>query len=115
MMTMGYDLHNKHGDYFRANIARWPFLLDTARKHGWEPSGTLAPEYNEGGETTAFDRATWDGGYFSNDFQRVSDNDARNIAAALRKALKTAEFSPEDEWYLRHFIAYCQNGSFEIR
>ena len=111
---MGYDLHNKYGDYFCATVASWDFLLDIARKHGWEPSGTLAPEFNEGGETSAFDRANWAGGYFSNDFQRVSDNDARNIAVALRKALKTDKFSHEREQFIRHFTAYCQNGSFEI-
>src|SRR5215475_9360025 len=113
-MTMGYDLHNKHGDYFCASGGSWEFLLDTARKHGWEPSGTLAPEFDEGGETSASDRASWTGGYFSNDFQRVSDNDARNIAAALRKALKTDKFTSQSEWFIRHFTAYCQNGSFVI-
>jgi hypothetical protein len=113
VMTMGYDLYNKHGDYFRANAESWRSLLNTAKKHGWKPAGTLAPEFNEGGDTSDFDKAKWAGGYFTNDFQRVSDDDARNIAAALRKAFETDKFSHE-EWYIRHFVAYCQNGSFVI-
>lgn len=107
---MGYDLTNNEGDYFRANVGAWGFLLDTAQKHGWKPAGTLAPEYM----TSEAERAAWDGDYCSNDYQRVSDDDARNMAAALRKALRADEFSHEDEWYVRHFVAYCQNGSFEI-
>lgn len=111
---MGFDLHNNHGDYFRATASGWQLLLEAARKHGWEPAGTLAPEFNEGGVTSEAERADWEGGYYSNDYQRVGSDDARNMAAALRTALKTDKFSDEDEWYIRHFAAYCQSGSFEI-
>jgi hypothetical protein len=47
------------------------------RLAGWQPAGTLPPE--DGGE--------WDGGYFSNDGQRVADEDARSLADTLERAL----------------------------
>jgi hypothetical protein len=46
---------------------------------GWEPLGTEPPESWEWRE--------WSGSYQSNDYQRVTEEDARNLADALERAL----------------------------
>ena len=89
---MGYEL--KH---IRANIAgrfdcsidTWPMLLDLAEKYGWEPMGTTA-ELGLVGQPD-HDPADWSGTYFSNETQVVKEEDARNMATALHKALQDLE------------------------
>jgi len=82
------------GGYFRFSHGTWRAVLELAREHGWEPAGTKPPEgtvYAVGGgtvdeEATRAARqhyADWDGGYFWNEYQVVSDEDAANIADAL--------------------------------
>lgn len=90
---MGMDLHGA-GGYFRFDVIAWAKVLELARQYGWEPAGTELPEED------------WNGGYDTNAFQRVTDEDAANIAAALERALddvpdfsrggKTKEYTPED-------------------
>jgi hypothetical protein len=72
-------------------------VLELAREHGWEPAGTEPPEwtaYTPDGvvdeEATRAERqgyANWGGGYFTNEYQVVSDEDAANIADALECSL----------------------------
>ena len=94
---MGMDLSGK-GGYFRFSQRRWRAVLELAHEHGWEPAGTVPPEftvYAPDGVTvdevrTRAERqsyANWSGGYFTNDYQVVSDEDAANIAEALERAL----------------------------
>jgi hypothetical protein len=79
----------------------WGYLLQLAEEYDWEPYGTLPPrigrltdphipeeawEYEEHPE--------WGGGYHSNDFQSVTDEDAANLVAALERALP--DISDED-------------------
>jgi hypothetical protein len=138
---MGYDLYNKRGDYFGANIAAWDHLTEAALAFDWKPAGTLPPQFDEGGPVTCYDtfEARWEGGYFSNEFQRVSDEDARNLAVALRQAIAAAEGIKGDEtarvkfseWnnlparaenaarslnvrFVRRFVKYCEKGAFQI-
>jgi hypothetical protein len=91
------DLSGK-GGYFRFSTYAWGAVLALAREHGWEPAGTESPEvtvYAPDG-TTIDEEATqterqayedWDEDYFYNDGRLVSDEDARNIADALERAL----------------------------
>ena len=66
------------------------------------------------------DPETWNGmDYFSNSFQWVSDQDARNIAGALERALEEEETSDQGPAqsavdYLREFITFCRAGYFYI-
>jgi hypothetical protein len=93
---MGMDLSGK-GGYFRFSINGWCAALVLAWEHGWEPAGTKAREVTVNapdGATVDEVRtrasrqyyANWGGGYFTNDFQVVCDEDA-NIADALKRAL----------------------------
>ena len=75
---MGMDLSGSQGA-MSMNWAGWRKLLQTAEKHGWQPSGTEPPWYYE-------DPTEWEGGYFSNDGQYVTEADAKNIADALQRA-----------------------------
>src|SRR5262245_10878617 len=63
-----------------ANSA-WSFLLNLGEAYGWTPAGTTLP----GGRKKA---KTWDGGYVSNDGQRVGGDDASAFASALLCAAK---------------------------
>jgi hypothetical protein len=65
-------------DHFTLNPASWRRALGLARLYGWEPAGTLPPQAWE-------DR--WDANYLTGDGQRVTAEDARNLAAALEGAL----------------------------
>ena len=74
------------------NWAGWRFCLDVALRNGWQPEGTRAPDlvfYGPDGsvreERVPDDE--WNGGYCSNDGQWVTDSDARNLAAALDRAI----------------------------
>lgn len=137
---MGYDLRGT-GGVFRLNTSGWMDLLDLAHRHGWQPAGTEAPEYDP----------DWDGGYFTNDYQIVTDEDASALADALEDALddipdeevkrltvgdvlgdaapphvRDLRVANEDaniyeRWSgaqgkrsIRDFIAYCRAGSFVI-
>ena len=105
---MGMDLSGK-GGYFRFSNYGWRAALELAHEHGWEPAGTELPDitvYAPDGVTvdevaTRAERklyATWDRGYFWNENQVVSDEDAANIADALERALDDVpDESAEDD------------------
>src|SRR5262249_37495558 len=88
--TMGFDLHGRH-ETVSFNLAGWRYLLETANSFGWQPAGTEAPDLENVGlgsipiEPIGPARA-WNGGYFTNDFQTVTDDDARQMGAALLRA-----------------------------
>ena len=75
---MGMDLLGSHGDE-RFSLSGWSMCLERAIAFGWNPKGTVAPK--ELGE--------WNGGYHSNDFQLVTDHDARALGEALLRAIVT--------------------------
>jgi len=68
---MGVDLIGHGGASF--NWDCWRKCLDIAIAFGWQPAGTIAPPDYDG---------DWNGGYCSNDFQEVSDSDARALGVA---------------------------------
>jgi hypothetical protein len=86
---MGVDLYGKQGHmYF--NWTGWRKILALANQYGWQPMGTQAPGpllSVEGEELEpGWNDDDWKGDYFSNDRQRVTAEDAVNIAAALERA-----------------------------
>src|SRR5919112_6036717 len=93
---MGVDIGGAGGDRWFSWTA-WENLLDLAHEYGWEPAGTEPPQWiatNPDGsidhEMTAMysrSKENWDGSYFSNDGQYVTDEEAASIADALERAL----------------------------
>jgi hypothetical protein len=140
---MGYDLHNTEtGDYFCANGGGWNCSFEAGLAFNWKPAGTLHPinDENGGAEYFAFE-AQWEGVYFTNDYQRVTTQDAAAWAAALRRAIHAAEIVTKDSdnfvssselyltarqencartlnnkslEFLRKFADYCDKGGFDI-
>jgi hypothetical protein len=126
---MGMDLTNKAGGTERFSNASWREILMLAYEYGWKPAGTEAgawidPETGELNKQLSPDPDEWDGDYFSNSFQWVTEEDAASIADALERALKDkAErdtdsspeyFSGEGKQKIRAFIAFCRVGEFFI-
>jgi hypothetical protein len=73
---MGIILEGAGGDIW-ASVFEWGQLLRLGQSYGWAPAGTLHDEPN----------VAWNGGYQTNDCQRVTADDARNFADALSRAL----------------------------
>lgn len=130
---MGYDLRNEQGNYFGVNGNAWDHCFEAAIAFDWKPAGTLPPE-----DEFEFE-CRWSGRYFGNDYQRVTDEDARKFAAALRKAIAAAIGVKKDEavtvefrdWnylsararnaaknlnvrFVSAFAEYCEKGGFRI-
>jgi hypothetical protein len=80
---MSTDLVGQHGS-FHFTIHDWFYLLELAKLGGWEPAGTL-PWHSEDEDPCTCDQ--WDGGYHTNDEQRVTAADALALAAALERML----------------------------
>jgi hypothetical protein len=102
---MSFDIHGKDGAYFRTNNWGWGELLKLACKYGWQPVGTEAP-----GEVTITDPKTgeswreryhdpekWDGTYFTNDYQIVTDADAKALGETLERALAANDYDAEHD------------------
>lgn len=73
---MGMILEGAGGDIW-VNVFEWGQILRLAQHYGWVPAGTILDEPSE----------NWNGGYQTNDWQRVTASDARNLADALSRAL----------------------------
>ncbi len=81
---MGMDLISDHGvESF--NCSGWRYCLETAERFGWKPEGTLAGRQCIG---------EWDGGYYGNDYQKVTDRDACALGGALLRAV--AALTPKE-------------------
>lgn len=83
---MGYDVSNGAGAYVRFSGSGWDLALAVARHYGWEPAGIPKPstwdERRDG---------PWEDEYWMNAGQEVTAADAANLAAALERALATAD------------------------
>ena len=76
------ELKSKRGKTFLTSDEHWSVFLNVAQRYGWQPAGTLAPP--------AWPRReVWSGQYGTRDGQRVSDEDARALAAALYDAARS--------------------------
>jgi hypothetical protein len=80
------DLIGAGGRHAKWTNQAWRRFLSLAFQYGWEPAGTEAPDLPEDLQTSV-DVKEWAGGYFSNDYQWVTDQDAANLADALERAL----------------------------
>src|SRR3954451_6213534 len=78
---MSYDILGDTGKNFSCN--NWGFYLDVAEAFGWKPAGAFV-KCDEGG----FGEHP-SGSYLGNDWQKVTQEDASNMAAALNLAVAT--------------------------
>jgi hypothetical protein len=74
---MGVDLVGS-GNAASFNWHGWRRLLDVAKEFGWQPEGTQPPSDHVDG--------SWEGTYFSNDYQEITTSDAGAMGAALFRA-----------------------------
>ena len=79
---MGMDISFRRGE-FRCSARFWVECLTLAEVFGWNPAGTEAPS---GCQPCSAD--DWGGNYWTNDYQQVTDDDARAFAAALRRGIE---------------------------
>ncbi len=86
-VKMGMDLISEHGNESFNNSA-WRYCLETAERFGWKLEGTISGPHSH---TTPRE---WGGHYFSNDYQVVTDRDARALGEALLRAI--AALTPKD-------------------
>src|SRR6185437_12885003 len=75
---MGYELSNSFGQTHQWKVLGWWHLLNLAREYNWSPRGT---------ESSASSDDGWDGNYFTNAGQRVTEEDAAELANALERLL----------------------------
>jgi len=76
---MSYLLKNRQEE-FHVTTWHWRPLLRLAEKYGWEHPGTLRPfDYPKDKE--------WNGNYWWNSGQIVTNEDAKNLAQALERSL----------------------------
>lgn len=76
---MGFDFTSESGETYQVRSGGWSLMLYVAESYGWEKRGSVAPEGMDAGE--------WDGGYATNDGQRVTSEDARALADAFERML----------------------------
>jgi|SaaInlStandDraft_2_1057019.scaffolds.fasta_scaffold19057_5 hypothetical protein len=114
---MGMDLNGQKSD-LSLNFSSWRSVYDLAIENGWKPEGTKTPGEiqiispdDDGGPFPEKD-PDLEGGYFSNSYQLVTDEDANNMADAVERSFgsQPGEF---DE-YLRKFIVFAREGYFLI-
>jgi len=96
-LTMGYRLRN-HNDpkiALRVNSRTWHALLDLAEEFGWNPLGTVLPEWTlfSGNGNGREEVDLWQGSYTPDEERLVVLEDALNLADALRQAF--LEYEPE--------------------
>ncbi len=95
---MSTELHASNGYYIDIGTRGWSDLLTIAFENGWEPMGTLSPYVEEG----ILELDDWDGNYYSNDFQKVCEEDVLAIAAALERAIENKDDNSVEwiKWYI---------------
>lgn len=125
---MSFDLTRSDGAWLSLPNVYWSAALHLARLNGWQPRGTLAPDLGP-----EFEPCTnWDGGYGTNDFQRMTPEDAGSMARALEAALADVPRHdtrpPGDPWeaapvelfsgprrgFLERIVALLKGGSVAI-
>lgn len=78
---MTVRLKSNRGKTFETSDEHWSVFLNVAQRFGWQPAGTLPPLAWPQGDV-------WPGQYATQDGQRVSDDDARALAAVLYEAAR---------------------------
>ena len=97
--------------------AIWIDILDTARKEGWEPAGTvLYYPWDFFQSTHNHEPIPTRGGMYGSakGQQIITAQDAKNIAAALRRYIAheqdKPDWSKEDTDYLLYLIDFLESG-----
>lgn len=85
---MGMDLA-RGNQVYSISAAYWGKSLDLAEAFGWRRAGTLHPLVQWSADQE------WDGNYWTNDWQRVTDEDAHQLGVALYKAAAAIEATVE--------------------
>ena len=80
---MSMNLRNKIGAEFDCSLQFYCRALELAQLNEWEPEGTTLPKWI----LERYGWQDWDGGYFTNDYQLVSETDAANLAQAIERGL----------------------------
>jgi hypothetical protein len=75
--AMGMDILGRDWN-FRCSATFWEECLSLAEAFGWERAATVAPATCHQGNR----HDSWDGNYRTNDYQQVTDDDARAFAWA---------------------------------
>ena len=76
------EFHSKARGGMHLNESEWRSCFKLAETFGWSPAGTVS--------TTLQDEDVeqgWTGLYFTSDWQKVTDDDARSLGMALERAL----------------------------
>ena len=114
-----FDLSG-NGGCLRLNVAAWEFVLDQAVEYGWKPAGTVAlvweaPDcpFDDVEEVLSGQDRNWSGTYRTNDFQTVTDQDARAMSAALKRALLYSD-DPDRRRLLLRASLFASAGEFVI-
>ena len=94
---MGYDLTNDGGGHHQWKALGWWQLLNLAHRYGWRPRGTRL-------SSTSAEEPRWDGNYFANAGQEVTEEDARGLATALQQMLN----DPGRETMVQEVVAQMQ-------
>jgi hypothetical protein len=132
---MGVDLFSlKNNRDVCFNWTAWRFLLDTARKFGWEPLGTVINLEDplsslKGEDLNDLEKQRikkgvekrgkgWDGIYTSNEEQIVITPDAANLLQALTRAINNPDFlasiNKDSLDVINDFMEFLKNGAFRI-
>lgn len=122
---MGFDLHGINGGLWSYNNSAWFFCLKVAEANGWEPLGTRMTEHSpewaqfsewlaQRGERIEDYAANWTGGYGSNDWQTVSEEDAQALAAALDRAVGGGSHTADERQVLTELADLARRGPFLI-
>lgn len=97
---MSYQLRNQEdpNKTLRMSKEAWHSVLDLAEEYGWNPRGTVLPDWWLKSDLSPdgfdpFDPESWDGGYTPNSDRLVLLEDALNLADALEQAF--IEYDPE--------------------
>jgi hypothetical protein len=82
---MGVDIRGAGGAELASSYSHWARVLRLAHAFGWKPAGTVLYDWvNDAPETPV---PGWSGSYLTSDYATVTAEDARALAAALRRAL----------------------------
>jgi len=104
---MTVDLQSAQGTRLDCGTPNWRLALDVAKQHGWTPEGTQPPDEFDSS------RRKWDGSYLRARGQRVTASDAKNLGAALHRAIHDGTDLRGRLW-MSGIVSLCEKGAFAI-
>ena len=102
---MSFDLTSDSGDELNCSGSAWDFYCWLADAYGWKRAGTMPPTGVAAGE--------WEGGYSSNDGQRVTAEDATLFASALERNRQDANRAVRQRQVIRQLGAEVRRMALE--